>query len=480
MVSHHIFSQLVLLALLWLVVIVHLTRSKRPVTAPATPTVASEPLTPKPQRSKEPKPFAGVTHKPHCALCERETAAPQAPPPVPPDPMPPTNRRPRAIDTSLHFCPHAGCEYRGWLGLGNLRANGHPSGGPWRQFHCTSCKGYFLETHGTIFHGKQAAVELIVRVMACLAEGLGIRATARVFEVDATTVLHWLVEAAEQLRAFSSYFLCDLHVEQLQLDELYAVLRALKAGEMSDDEAMKRLERSPCWVWTAMDPQSKLLLVIDVGARTLEMAQRVVHQVVERLAPGCVPLCLTDGLKDYGTAFLTHFGQWMQPARRRDKGPLPKPRWVPVPELLYAQVVKSYRRRRLVGVKHHVVFGTQRAIEQVLAACGWTINTAFVERLNLDIRQRVAAIGRRVNTLCQGETGLRDQLVLFQVYHNFVVPHASLRQPLLVPEATNGSGSAKVWRPCTPAMAAGLTDHVWTLKEVLLFRVPPWPQPVKA
>ena len=98
-------------------------------------------------------------------------------------------------------------------------------------------------------------------------------------------------------------------------------------------------------------------------------------------------------------------------------------------------------------------------------------------RLNLDIRQCVAAVGRRVNTLCQGETGLRDQLALFQVYHNFVVPHASLRQRLPHPEATSGSGSAKVWRPCTPAMAAGLTHHVWSLTEVLCYRVPPWPQP---
>jgi len=106
------------------------------------------------------------------------------------------------VDTSRHFCPHNACAYRGWPGRGNLRANGHPSGGPWRQFHCTSCDGYFLETHGTLFHGKQATVELIVRVLACLAEGLGIRATARVFEVDPNTVLHWLVEAAEQLPAF--------------------------------------------------------------------------------------------------------------------------------------------------------------------------------------------------------------------------------------------------------------------------------------
>jgi IS1 family transposase len=477
MVSHHVFSQLVLFALIWLFILLHLTWPKRPVAAPATPTEELEPLTPKRHHSNEPKPFEGLTHKPHCALCERETTHPQAPPPVPPDPMPPTNRRPRGVDTSRHFCPHAGCHYRGWLGRGNLRANGHPSGGPWRQFHCTSCKGYFLETHGTLFHGKHAEVALIVHVLACLAEGLGIRATARVFEVAPTTVLQWLVEAAEQLRAFSAYFLCDLHVEQLQLDELYAVLRARKAGEISEDAAIKRLDRVPSWVWTAMDPTSKLLVVIDVGSRTLAMAQCVVHQVTRVLAPGCVPLFLTDGLKEYATAVLSHFGYWMHPERRQDKGPRPKPRWMPLPALRYAQVVKSYRRRRIVGVKHRVVFGTQLAVEQVLTACGWTINTAFVERLNLDLRQRVAAIGRRVNTLCQGEEGLRDQLVLFQTYHNFVLPHASLRQPLQVPAATNGSGSAKVWRPCTPAMAAGLTDHVWTLKAVLLFRVPPWPQP---
>jgi hypothetical protein len=226
-----------------------------------------------------------------------------------------------------------------------------------------------------------------------------------------------------------------------------------------------------------MDPKSKLLVVIDVGTRTLAMAQRVVHQVTRVLAPGCVPLFLTDGLKDYGTALLAHFGYWIQPERRQDKGPRPKPRWMPLPELLYAQVVKSYRRRRIVGVKHRVVFGTQLAIEQVLATCGWTIDTAFVERLNLDIRQRVAAVGRRVNTLCQGEDSLRQQLAVYQVYYNFCLPHASLRQPLLLSEPTNGSGSAKLWRPCTPAMAAGLTDHVWSLKEVLLYRVPPWPQP---
>jgi hypothetical protein len=266
MVSHLFYYQLALFAILWLFVMLHVTWSEPGLTTPAVP------AQPKRKRSTEPNPFAGLTHKPPCALCDQETGETAPAPPRRPDPMPPTHRRPRTVDTSRHFCPHTACDYRGWLGLKNLRANGHPNGGPWRQCHCTACKGYFPEHHGTLFHGKQIAVELSVRVLACLAEGLGIRATARVFEVDANTVLHWLVEAAEHLRAFAAYFLCDLHVQQLQLDEVYAVLRELKAGEISDDEAIERLERSPYWVWTVIDPKSKLLVVVDVGTRTLAMA----------------------------------------------------------------------------------------------------------------------------------------------------------------------------------------------------------------
>jgi hypothetical protein len=226
-----------------------------------------------------------------------------------------------------------------------------------------------------------------------------------------------------------------------------------------------------------MDPESKLLLTLEVGDHTLATAQRVVHQMAQVLAPDCAPLFLTDGFREYLTALLTHYGHWVQPPRRQATGPAPKPRWMPLSELLYAQVVKSYRRKRIVRVTHRVVFGTMDRVKQVLAACGWQINTAFVERLNLAIRQRVAAVGRWVTTLCKSEDGLRQQLVLFQPSHTFCLPHASLRWPLAEREPTNGTGSVKQWRPCTPAMAAGLTDRVWTLREILLLRVPPWPQP---
>jgi hypothetical protein len=118
-----------------------------------------------------------------------------------------------------------------------------------------------------------------VRVIACLAEGWGIRGTARVFEIDPNTVLGWLVEATEQLQAFSGYFLRESEINQVQLDELYATLSAVRDGELSEDEAIDRLSRAPYWVWTAIDPESKLLLSVQPGDRSLTMAQAVLHQI---------------------------------------------------------------------------------------------------------------------------------------------------------------------------------------------------------
>src|SRR5256884_214405 len=237
MVPNLFFYQVVLVALVWLCLMLQWAWPSDCATAQLTP---SQPTPPRHKRRREPKPFAGVTHKPHCDACAHTTdSGLQAPSAPPPRFVPPRGRR-RQVDTSCHCCPNPDCAYRGWVGWGNLRANGHPSGGPWRQLLCVACRRYFLETLGTIFHGKRASVELIVRVIACLAEGLGIRGTARVFEVDPNTVLQWLVEAAEQLRAFSQYFLHDVRVTQVQLDERYALLSAVKAIE--------RLERSSQWV----------------------------------------------------------------------------------------------------------------------------------------------------------------------------------------------------------------------------------------
>jgi hypothetical protein len=108
MIPHHVDYQLAILGCLWLCIMLHSgwpSRSTMSHQKPAEPV----PFTFKRNRSNKPKPFESPTQRPHCAACEHEAAHPQSPPPLRPDPMPPTNRRPRVIDTSRHFCPHAHC-----------------------------------------------------------------------------------------------------------------------------------------------------------------------------------------------------------------------------------------------------------------------------------------------------------------------------------------------------------------------------------
>src|SRR5215472_16040029 len=189
MVSTLLFSQLVLIALFCLCLVFQWAWSRDRAT--------THPMPPRRTRRREPKPFVGLLHKPHCDACESASDPRPQPPSAPPPRLGMTRGRRRAVDTARHCCPNPDCAYRGWVGWGNLRANGHPNSGPWRQLLCVVWRHYFLETLGTLFHGKRTSVELIVRVIACLAEGLDIRGTARVFEVDPNTVLPWLVEAAD-------------------------------------------------------------------------------------------------------------------------------------------------------------------------------------------------------------------------------------------------------------------------------------------
>ena len=247
------------------------------------------------QRCHEPQPLAGLPPRPHCAACAHDAAPPQAPPPLRPAPRPATNRRPGAIDPSRPCCPPAGGAYQGWGGLGNRRAQGHPSGGPWRPWYGRSGPGYFRETSGTLLHGKRRSGELISRGLACLAEGLGLRATARVCEVAPHTVLPWWGAAAEPLRAFMRSLLCAGHAPQLQLDAFSAVLRALKTSESSEDDARKRLEGARPGRWTAIAPVRQGRLALAGGPRPVAMAQRVGHQVAQRFASPCMPLWLSDG-----------------------------------------------------------------------------------------------------------------------------------------------------------------------------------------
>jgi hypothetical protein len=126
MIPHHVYYQLTVIGLLWLCIMLHYTWPSRSAVSPKLPT-ESVPTKLKRKRTSEPTPFAGLIQRPPCAACEHDAHYPKPSAPRRPDPRPATNRRPCTIDTSMHFCPHDGCDYRGWLGLGNLRANGLPT-----------------------------------------------------------------------------------------------------------------------------------------------------------------------------------------------------------------------------------------------------------------------------------------------------------------------------------------------------------------
>jgi IS1 family transposase/transposase-like protein len=413
--------------------------------------------------------LAGLTQAPACTACATASAAAPAPR-VPPPRLEQTRGRTRSVDTSSHFCPNPACGYYGWLGLGNLRANGHPNGGRWRQLECIACGKTFMETMNTIFYRKQVPAETIWRVLTVLAEGLGIRATARAFDLDPNTVLTWLQQAAAHMDTVSHYLIHDLHLTQIQLDELWALL-----GQRDQDEPGPP-QRGTRWVWAGVDPVSKLLLATVVGDRSLATAQLLIHAIAVLLAPGCIPLFSSDQWAPYATALLTHFGHWVPVPRRGSRGRHPKPRWRPLPTLQYAQVVKQRAKGRVIGVSYRVVYGSLTTVTALLqrSGVGQVINTAFIERFNLTLRQHVAALGRKVTSLAQREAGLENQLALGGAYYNFCLPHRSLRLPLPEPQPTRGTGSPKQWQLRTPGMAAGVTDRVWRLEELLLWRVPPW------
>lgn len=429
----------------------------------AMPKAQPQPLEAKKKVEKADGKFQGLTKKPVCVACEQAEQLPAVtylPPPL----ISAKRGRRKSVETGFQYCPDEKCLYHGWIGRGNMSSNGHPNQGPHRQLYCRVCKSYFTETKGTLFYRKRYSAERIGQAITALAEGLGIRAVGRVFNVEPKTVLVWLVAAAEHFEVFNTYMTRNLELEQVQLDELYGVIRAYQAGELNEAEAIAKLDkRRKCvWLWTAMDPLSKFWLASETGDRTAQSAWKIVHKVAMVLKKGLVPLFLTDGNRTYQQPILSHYGEWRAPEEGQRK-----PRWVPLPNLLYAQVVKKRRGRRIVSVSKRAVFGALTRIKETLTPYGWQINTAFVERLNLTIRQLVPGLGRRVNTLLHSPERLAQQVCLAQTYYNFCWPASSLKID------STAERDAQIR---TPAMAIGITSHIWSVKEVLLFRPPPFPQ----
>jgi len=255
----------------------------------------------------ESRSLPGLARRPVCGECQADTRQKEDPPRPPPRWPEPKRGRRQVVRPTWQYCDEPECEYYGWPGLGNLRANGYPNGGRWRQWHCQACQQFFIETRGTPLYRRAVAPKLVHQVLTGVAEGLSLEATARLFEVEPETVAQWLALAANHFEALAACLSQNLELEQVQLDDLYVKLRAVE----SNDQPGVR------WLYNAIDPVSKFWLTFRLGKRGLGTVQSLVHQLVQQLAPGVIPLFLSDGERSFETSLLSHYGQWGQ------VGPMP-------------------------------------------------------------------------------------------------------------------------------------------------------------
>lgn len=368
------------------------------------------------------------------------------------------------------YCPNRHCSGYGLpFGQGLLVKNGSSHGK--KQALCRACGRRIALTYATAYFGLEAEPAQFELAVRALAEGNSIHATARIIQSDKDTVCAWLTRAARQSRLVMLSHWQHLHVTECQLDELWSFVHTKEHHLLT----AKLLCESygDAWVWVAFAPAWRLVVAFVVGKRTQENAHRLLKRVVA-VTDAHIPFFTSDQLPAYEEALLAAYGQWVQSERQGKRGRHPAPRRMPLPNLLYAQVVKRREKGRVVEVTHKVVFGEAQQIEALLAASASsiTINTSFVERDNLSWREHNRRLARKTIAFSKALPWLEKQLWLSIAYYHFCLPHQSLRQRLPEAELTRGSGSPRQWQPITPAMAAGMTDHVWTTAELLGHRVP--------
>jgi len=222
------------------------------------------------------------------------------------------------------------------------------------------------------------------------------------------------------------------------------------------------------WIWRAVAPEYRLRLASLVGNRTLFSARRLLRRV-RRCLDGSLPLFTSDALRHYADVLLEVFGVWDHPRATGRPGRPRAPRRVAPPELRYAQVQKHRERGRVVEVTRRVIFGAPALVHAEAAALRrrngrrGQINTAYIERDNLTLRQELRRLARKTLGFSKNRRELQHALDFIDAHANFVKPHQSLRG-----RASPDSG--RRWVPRTPAVAAGLTDHCWTLAELLCYK----------
>src|SRR5713101_8221687 len=366
-------------------------------------------------------------------------------------------------------CPHPDCAYAQIINRGNIRAISTylTQSGKRRIFQCTTCGTPFSETRDSVFFELKTPEEKVMMALKMLWVKGDLAGISFVLGVTEETVLAWLQRAALKAAEINAHLLRDRPVTQGQLDERWNFIARKHACET--DTAGERLpdsEEGRQWVWISFAPEFRLMIAAVVGPRTLDTAKEVVAATKARVAG--IPAFFSDGFTCYLAALIAAFHVVTTFARTGKRGRPRKPRCEPHPDLVYGQLVKQKHQGKLLTLSTRVVVGTER-----LTHLGLRISTALVERINLTLRQALAPLARKTSSFCKDRERMRQRVAFFQAFYNVARPHMSLRQPLPLHERTHHGAIRPRWREHTPAMAAGLTDHVWTFRELLTAKFEP-------
>jgi IS1 family transposase/transposase-like protein len=366
-------------------------------------------------------------------------------------------------------CPNPECFHYRRMRQGNVSAIATylTQSGKRRIFRCHTCETPFSETRETVFFDLRTSEDKVMMALKMLLVRVDLAGIGFVLGVTEATVLGWLRRAAHQADTINRHLLRALPVTQVQLDEMWNFIARTHTCETDAmGESGPDSEDGRQWVWISFAPEFRLMIAAIVGPRTLDTAKEVVAATKARVAG--IPAFFSDGFTCYLAALIAAFHVVTTFARTGKRGRPRKPRCEPHPALVYGQLVKQKQQGKLLTLSTRVVLGAER-----LTQLGLTISTALVERVNLTLRQALAPLVRKTASFCKDRERMRQRVVLFQVFYNMARPHMSLRQPLPLHERTCHGAIQPRWRQRTPAMAAGMTDHIWTFRELLTAKFEP-------
>lgn len=353
------------------------------------------------------------------------------------------------MDPQKVFCPNLACKARGLIGQGNIGIHSHKES----RYICHTCGKTFAATTGTPFYRRRYEAEFISQMVSLLAHGCPPQAIVATYDVDERTVADWQQAAGTRSRQVHEALVQrgQLDLQQVQVDEI----RVKAQGQIM-------------WMALAIAVTTRLWLG-GVISRTRDMKMAVALAWQVKACALCRPLLICfDGFVAYIQAFRQVF---RTPLR---EGHIGRPRLIPWPNMALGQVIKQYARRHVVGIERRLAQGSETLAQGLLAASqgGGVLNTAYIERLQATFHSCLACLVRRGRNLVRTVESLEAGMYLVGCVYNFCTWHESSRLPLYIYE---GWRQRRRWVPRTPAMAAGLTDHRWTVLELLSFKVPPPP-----